>query len=510
MKKSSLKGMMSRVIIYSITVLLSSLFCWREADAQVRAKTVCLTVTDGFSAPLYGVYVVDTRNRLLVTTTDEEGQCKVLLKGFSAKDTLEFSCLGFYAKRMAVDSLHDGQVIVLQERSILLEEVAAEGIHPWDLLKGISKEIKKKKEKVKGYRYFGNGQYEKITECNERIVEYRREYGCFATTGNTKKRGTFDRGGEYGFVPKYAARSYPLTVDGTDTLVPLYQTEEKLFFESGKRRVFEFIRVVELYGPLFGGMKDYDFKQIETESGDYTFQFKTKKSRYPNKTFLSCQGTLTIDRRTRKLKVIDFDYVEYALCNQPRWARKIMKEIFFSSQAELKFKYWAEGEYCVESCTMETTWKSSKTGKGRYGTLPSRIEPLKNKLIEKEAFACNSYYEVPAEGRNSAFIFAMGIGSYNPQGEYNAHIFSRLPELLDSKQAFQDLNQYMDIEKQFKRLSNRAYYPVDYLLASPWRWSSILTRGEGVVANFNKIREMMLLCFFTGWRNPLGDEEEVK
>lgn len=52
--------------------------------------------------------------------------------------------------------------------------------------------------------------------------------------------------------------------------------------------MFEFIRVVELYGPLFGGMKDYDFKQIETESGDYTFQFKTKKSRYPNKTFLSC------------------------------------------------------------------------------------------------------------------------------------------------------------------------------------------------------------------------------
>lgn len=73
----------------------------------------------------------------------------------------------------------------------------------------------------------------KITECNERVVEYRREYGCFATTGNTKKRGTFDRGGEYGFVPKYAARSYPLTVDGTDTLVPLYQTEENFFLNPG-------------------------------------------------------------------------------------------------------------------------------------------------------------------------------------------------------------------------------------------------------------------------------------
>ena len=104
----------------------------------------------------------------------------------------------------------------------------------------------------------------------------------------------------------------------------------------------------------------------------------------------------------------------------------------------------------------------------------------------------------------------MGLGSYNPQGEYDARVFSRLPKLLDSKQAFQDLSRYMDIEEQFKRLSNRAYYPVDYLFASPWRWSSVLTRGDGVVANFNKFREMILLCFFTGWRNPLGNEWEVK
>ena len=48
------------------------------------------------------------------------------------------------------------KLLLFEERSILLEEVAAEGIRPWDLLKGISKEIKKKKEKVKGYRYFGN------------------------------------------------------------------------------------------------------------------------------------------------------------------------------------------------------------------------------------------------------------------------------------------------------------------------------------------------------------------
>jgi hypothetical protein len=116
MKKRSLKGMMNRIIIYSVTILASFLFCWREADAQVQGKTVCLTVTDGFSAPLYGVYVVDTRCRLLVTATDEEGQCEVLLKGLLVGDTLEFSCLVFYVKRVAVDSLHDGMVIELLEK----------------------------------------------------------------------------------------------------------------------------------------------------------------------------------------------------------------------------------------------------------------------------------------------------------------------------------------------------------------------------------------------------------
>ena len=65
--------------------------------------------------------------------------------------------------------------------------MAAEGIRPWDLLKGISKEIKKKKEKVKGYRYFGNGQYEKITECNERIVEYRGNMVVLPQPGIRKK-----------------------------------------------------------------------------------------------------------------------------------------------------------------------------------------------------------------------------------------------------------------------------------------------------------------------------------
>lgn len=71
---------------------------------------------------------MDIRNRLLVTTTDDEGQCKILLKGFSVKDTLEFSCFGLLCKAHGGGSLHDGQVIALQERSILLEEVAAEGI----------------------------------------------------------------------------------------------------------------------------------------------------------------------------------------------------------------------------------------------------------------------------------------------------------------------------------------------------------------------------------------------
>lgn len=77
-------------------------------------------------------------------------------------------------------------------------------------------------------------------------------------------------------------------------------------------------------------------------------------------------------------------------------------------------------------------------------------------------------------------------------------VFSRLPELLDSKQAFRDLSNYMNIHKQFKQLSNRAYYPDDYLLTSPWITDKNMMRNgeDKFLKYFTTMRRQMLKIFF--------------
>lgn len=480
-----------------LIVLLSLVFCFRVSVARAQESRLCLTVTDSLSVPLFGVYVVNERNRVLVASTNDEGQCWISPEDFVPGDTIEFSCLGFEIKRIPMKQLSDGQIIELQEKIVLLAEVYVGIQSPYDILKEISKGIKKRRINAKSYLYYGNGQYEKITECWGRAIEYRREYGCFATIGNAQRPPSLFLGGHWGFIPRYVARSYPFAVDGSDTLKMLYRRDPVLY-DSGNRKLFWLMRATELFGPLFGKMKDYDFQLIENESNDYVFQFKTKKLRYPEKTTIYCLGTLTIDPESHQLKTISYDYVDYYRCLRPDRIKRCLKEMPVVSQATFVFECDDDGDYFVKSCVLTSAWKKIPTEGIRFASIPSRKDPGKNRLIEKEAFWCKSYKQVPEELRVGRLFSAMTIGFYNPQGEYMPEVFSRLPELLDSKQAFRDLSNYMNIHKQFKQLSNRAYYPDDYLLTSPWITDKNMMRNgeDKFLKYFTTMRRQMLKIFF--------------
>ena len=67
------------------------------------------------------------------------------------------------------------------------------------ILKKASENIKKKRASAGILQFYGNGQYEKITECRGRAVEYQREYGCFVKVGNCRKDGNIYTG-MYSFV----------------------------------------------------------------------------------------------------------------------------------------------------------------------------------------------------------------------------------------------------------------------------------------------------------------------
>lgn len=178
--------------------------------------------------------------------------------------------------------------------------------------------------------------------------------------------------------------------------------------------------------------------------------------------------------------------------------KRIRKEIPVVSNAKLKFEYTSDGHYVVKSCILTSTWQKLMTDQKAYGTTPSRKDPGENKLVEKEAFYCKSYEKMLDAQLGGSGAYTIGIATCNPQGEYCTEVFSRLPELLDSRQAFNDLSRYMDIHEQFKKMSNRAYYPDDYLLISPWLTDGYINKHgeEKFLRRFTAKRYQVLRNFF--------------
>ena len=99
------------------------------------------------------------------------------------------------------------------------------------------------------------------------------------------------------------------------------------------------MRSIQLFGPLFSDIRNYDIYPLESENSDYRFAFKTKSSAYPQRTRLTCKGTFTIDGNHHELKSMDFDYVDYQLLRQVLLSKHRKVNSPFSTKASLSFAY---------------------------------------------------------------------------------------------------------------------------------------------------------------------------
>ena len=64
-----------------------------------------------------------------------------------------------------------------------------------------------------------------------------------------------------------------------------------------------------------------------------------------------------------------------------------LKEVPLDSRAVVEFSYDDKGECFIKSCVLESVWKDVPLEKWPFTNAPSRKEPGKNRLIEKEAFS---------------------------------------------------------------------------------------------------------------------------
>ena len=101
-----------------------------------------------------------------------------------------------------------------------------------------------------------------------------------------------------------------------------------------------------------------------------------------------------LDRKTCELKKIDINQVEYYCCGQRGWKEMYLKEVPLDSRAVVEFSYDDKGECFIKSCVLESVWKDVPLEKWPFTNAPSRKEPGKNRLIEKEAFFCETCQRV--------------------------------------------------------------------------------------------------------------------
>jgi hypothetical protein len=442
-------------------------FVAEVAPAAADTAAWRAVITDEGGRPLLGVYIIHKGLSRLLTTSDIDGECRLYGGRLLPTDTILFQGIGYRSRAHAWRELRGMSVVVMEELRVSLEGVVVTStarrrslVDPGVLLDAAAAKLKKLSRRTPPYCNFqGRARYEKITEYLHRTLEYRREAGLFFTSGDATPADEWDSRFCAYFVPAFSARSYNLTNNGEDTLSPLYLTAAGARFDAGTRKVFTLLRAVQLYAPLFAGTAAYEITAIETNEREYVYAFATRPGAYPGRTKITCRGRLTIDYASRSLTSISFDYIDYQLYRQVLLGERRKDASPFSTRAEVTFGRDGEGHCFVASCRQETSWKDNLGEEFVLVEQPSRLDPARGGLVEREAFSCADYGAVAARLRDRATRTKIHFVQRNPTGHYDEGLFRRLPPLLDDEKARADLSRLMPIEQQFERNSGRGYYP---------------------------------------------------
>lgn len=424
-------------------------------------KIYSIQITDSKHTPIVGAYIIQHPQQRLIGSTDENGSFEIEISDFLPTEKLIFQCMGFNPDTLTINDLKAKTLIILKENTIQLPESIISITPVKKLLAQVYKKLQHR-YKAKDWicRFYGNGIYSKAVECNGKNVNLFHEYGLFLTSGNCPQKDRFDLEYRLNFIPVYTARSYDLNCSGSDTLkynsIISGKKRENIRFNATSRKIFTIIRAIYLYGPLFASPEYFDFKLSGIDSSFYTLQFSTKPEHYPQKIKGFSRGILQIDRKTKQLQNITFEYFDYYLYtlspNPPKKAP-------YSTKIKVLLAFDQEGHAYIDRATCETQWKyKADYQSGIYSIeTPSRPFASKNQLKEKESWIIEDYLPVPKQHQNSEIAVQAACASHSP-GTYNSLFINKYPNPFATPKALTSLNQYRDIEQQYEENSEKVYW----------------------------------------------------
>jgi hypothetical protein len=427
-----------------------------------------LSIVDEKGRPLFGVYVIDAREARLLATSGPGGECPLATGELRDHDTLRFHATGYHVRQHAWGDLRRSPRVVMRELTYHLDEVVVAApprrgpsLAPEALLQRVADKLGRKlpRSTPPYCNFAGEARYEKITAYRRRVVEYRREMGHYFTSGDVVPRDAWDSRFRAYFVPARSARSRNLAANGEDLLDPVYVTTDEERFDAGTRKVFTLLRALQLHGPLFAGTKNHEFTLVEGNTARFLYAFQTQPGAYPDRTRVTCRGTLSIDRERLELDTMTLDYIDYQHYRGLLLGARASDDSPFTTRAVITFARDADGRTRVASCHQETRWKYNPGDGYAIVELPSRPAPARGELVEREAFLLVDYRPLPARLRDQATTARIHAVQRNPAAPHDSTLFLRLAPLLPDSAAVADLSRREPLDAQFRDNSGRYYYP---------------------------------------------------
>lgn len=454
-------------VIYHVFGICICCLIFSHSTAQSIRDSLSIQVSASGNTPLQGAYVVNKTKHYLVATTDKEGKCSIPLENIAGTDSIQFAFMGFRDTIVTWSHLQQNNRIILFPKTISLQEVQIKGINSGQLLHSLTEQLSPIKHSYP-LNFHGNAHYTKITRCNSTAVEFRDEIGCLLTSGNVRYKEKWDLRNHDYFIPVYTARSYNLTTSG-DTLKIPSMTGSKLEYDAGNMKIFNVIRSIEIWGPLFSKLKYYDIELTDSDDTYYTFSFYTKKEYYPQKIKILCRGKILVGKNDHRLKQISMNYLDYHFYKLTNMTRANSP---FITKALLEFAYNNSTPY-IKTCQVETIWKYNFDE--HYGSIekPSRRNPAKAHLVEQEYITFNSLHQIPKEKQEKYLLQKVVTAACNPRGEYQPDIFRKRKLTLNEKIAISEVEQFQKIEEQFQHNSNRWYYPESKFSSLPLKMEQL-------------------------------------
>lgn len=443
---------MKKIFYYLLPLLLLN----QSGTAQQDSLT--LRITDEKGQIIIGAVVLQYPESYLLGASNEKGEVEIKGLHIPARQQLVFQCLGYEMKALPFQEVKQHPNVRLKEKITELPEAVVLAQPLPRLLALTHKQLYKKYPAKKEYvRYYAPASYYKSVECKGHCVNLRHEYGLFITSGDNYRKNKWDLEYLDCFIPATRALSYDLTSDRRDTLKRLYLYSDPYDreYNATSQKIFNLMRSVYLYGPLFSSPENFIFKLTDIDSSNYTLSFSSRPEGYPNKNRALSKGTLQIDRQSLKLKHMELDYFDYQLY-------KLFHNYFlntpFLTKTSLEFKYDPEGHAYISECSCESIWKYAPSVESHIGSIekPSRPFAARNQLIEKEKWVCEPYTPVPQPLRTKE-TFVQALWTEIAPVPYEPEYFRFHPNILATPRSIDELEQYMPLEQQYRQNSNKWY-----------------------------------------------------